>query len=569
MLLVLSAPSLSAQSVSSDVSSRAAVVGETITYTVTLRGGRGDRVGAPLATGALELVSRSPILDATTIINGETERQLAWAYRARRPGTGQIRPFRALVNGSPVTAPGATVAVANVSGVPSSRTPTSPAVGRDALFVRAEPSRQTAYVGQQIVVDYVLYFEPEIQPRQTAPIGTWDAAGAWREEMDVPTAYPRPATINGRPYEAVTIRRIALFPTRNGTLDLAPMQFTIDLVRITGGGRSSDPFAPFFSPFSQRFEDREVTAPAASVEVRALPDGAPAAFAGAVGDFSLTTTVDDRRVQAGEPVRVQVAIRGTGNTALLEAPALQPPPGVDVYDPKEDREAFRSSEPLRGIKTFAYTFVPQGGGDFEIPPAPFVYFDPADGRYKTLETDAVAVEVSGDALSAAPAQGPDAPAALALEADWQRPRGRGTWLWGLLGGGLALPLVAAGLFLGVRRGREKLEADTPAKRRRRARSVSRQRLEDARRLSPAQGFAEVERALEAYLTDRSGTPPGPAFVDADVPDDLRPDLTALVTDLERGQFAPGMAPALETVIDRADALVSALEDRPVRSLEAA
>ncbi|MGB3544617.1 BatD family protein, partial [Rubrivirga sp.] len=345
-ILLCSVPTLAAQSASSDVSSRSLVVGETVTFTVTLRGGRGDRVSAPLASGALELVSRSPILDATTIINGDTERQLAWAYRARRPGTGQIRPFRARVNGTPITAPGATVAVSNVSGVPPSRPQAPSGVGRNALFVRAEPSRRTAYVGQQVVVDYVLYFEPEIQPRQTAPVGTWDAAGAWREEMDVPTAYPRPATINGRPYEAVTIRRVALFPTRDGTLELAPMRFTIDLVRITGGGRSSDPFAPFFTPFSQRFEDREVTAPAATVDVRPLPDGAPDAFAGAVGDFSMTTTVDDRRVQAGDPVRVQVTVRGTGNTALLEPPALEVPAGVDAYDPSQDREAFRSSEPL-------------------------------------------------------------------------------------------------------------------------------------------------------------------------------------------------------------------------------
>ena len=564
MGLVLLAVGASAQSAQSDVSATAVAEGETVTYTVTLRGGRGDRISAPLATGALELVSRSPILDATTITNGETTRQLAWAYRARRNGTGRIRPFRARINGQSVTAPGATVAVTASASRPQRR-PAPSGVGRDALFVRAEPSRRTAYVGQQVVVDYVLYFEPEIQPRQTAPIGTWDAAGAWREEMDVPTAYPRPATINGRPYEAVTIRRVALFPTRDGTLELAPMQFTIDLVRITGGGRSSDPFAPFFSPFSQRFEDREVVAPSTSVEVRPLPPGAPAAFAGAVGDFSMTTTVDDRRVQAGDPVRVQVAIRGTGNTALLEPPALEVPSGVDAYDPAQDREAFRSAEPLRGIKTFAYTFVPQGGGTFEIPPAPFVYFDPADGRYKTLETDPVEVVVEGDALAdAAPALGPDAPAGLKASADWQRPRGRATWLWGVLGGGLALPLVAAGLFLGVRRGRERLEADTPARRRRRARSVARRRLESARERPPRQAAAETERALEAYLADRSGVAAGPASA-ADVPDGLRSDLEAVLSDLERAQFAPGLGPDVGAVIDRADALVAALEARSERS----
>ena len=166
------------------------------------------------------------------------------------------------------------------------------------------------------------------------------------------------------------------------------MRFTVDLIR-SDRSFSNDPFAPFFTPFSRRYEDREVTAPAVEIDVRPLPDGAPPSFAGAVGEFELTTTVDEASVEAGNPVRVRVALRGDGNVATLEPPDLEAPPSFDVYDPSEDRELFRSGRGLRGVKTFTYTFVPQGGGTFTIPAAPWSFYDPVEGAYRTLRTDPV------------------------------------------------------------------------------------------------------------------------------------------------------------------------------------
>ncbi len=561
-LFVGLAPGAAAQTATASVSSVQVRVGETLTYTVTMEGGRGRRVGPPLATGGLRLVSRQPVLDVTTTINGRTERRVGWAYEATRPGTGRIGQFRAEVGGRSVVVDAVTV---SVRGGPATLATPSPAPsGGREMFVRAEPSRQTAVVGQQVVVDYVLYFEPQIQPRQTAPIGTWDAAGAWREEMEIASAYPRPATLGGRPYEAVTIRRVALFPTRSGALELAPMAFTVDLMR-SDRSFSNDPFAPFFSPFSQRFEDREVTAPAETIDVRPLPDGAPPSFAGAVGQFELSTTVDQRSVSAGDAVRIRVALRGDGNVATLEAPTLDVPAGVDAYDAKEEREMLRTGPAFRGVKTFTYTLVPQGGGTFEVPAAPWTYFDPTDGRYKTLRTEPVEITAAGPSLAdAAAVAGPDGPAALLTAADWRRPGGRPVWLWAVLGGGLALPAVAASLMLAARVGRERRAADTPEKRKRRASADVRQRLDAARSLDGAPAFAEVERAVRTFLADRFGVPPTAPADDADralesVPDGLRQRTRDVLDAAVQGQFAPGLGGSPRAVADQAEAVLSDLD----------
>ncbi|WP_412062141.1 BatD family protein [Rubrivirga sp. IMCC45206] len=560
LLAALLAVGAAAQSASASLSATRIQVGETVTYTVTLAGGRGERVGPPLATGALELVSRQPVLDAMTSFNGQVERRVAWIYRATRPGTGRVARFRASVAGVPVSAPAQSVLV--VGGAPVASPRAAPSGGRE-LFIRAEPSRRTAVVGQQIVVDYVLYFEPQVQPRETSPVGTWDAPGAWREEMDVGPAYPRPTTVGGAPYEAVTIRRVALFATRAGTLTLAPMTFSVDLLR-TDRSFSNDPFAPFFSPFTRRLEDREVIAPEATVEVRALPDGAPDSFTGAVGQFQLRTTLPAVAADAGEAVRVRVDITGTGNIATLDAPELAVPPGVDAYDPKSEQELFRGGQTLRGVKTFDYTLVPQGGGTLDIPSAPWTYFDPADGQYKTLRTEPIRVDVDGPALLSTPAPGA-APADLLTSADWSRRTAAPGWLWGVLGGGLALPALAGGLFLAARAGRRRLDADTPDKRRRRARADAARRLAEARGLAGPEGYAAVEGAVRGYLSERLDAPAVASPDDlaatlAAAPPALRDQTLAVLADATRGRFAPGLgAPPAAALADRAESLLTDLD----------
>ncbi len=569
-LTVMAAGPVAAQSADGFASTQQLRVGEQMTYTITVQGGRGSAIQAPSASGALRLLSRQPTLDVTTSINGETERRIAWSYEGVRPGAGQIEGVTLRVGSRRIALDPVTVTVLRGAPAPATAPSASGAATSSGLFVRAEPSRQTALVGQQVVVDYVLYFEPDVQPRQTAPTGTWDAPGFWREEMDVPATYPRAVTLGGEPYEAVTIRRVALFPTRAGELTLAPMSFSVDLLR-TMRSFGNDPFGPFFSPFSSRYDEEEVTAPAVTVTVRDLPAGAPPSFSGAVGQFTLTSQVDRRRVDAGDAVELKTTIAGDGNVALLRAPALDVPPGIDAYDPTEEREIRRSAEPLRGIKTFTYTLVPQGGGTFEIPPLAWSYFDPADGQYKTLRTTAAEIAVAGPALAvgAAPATGPDAPAALLAAADWRRPPGSAGWLWLVLGGGLALPLLVAGGLVAARVGRQRLEADTPARRRRRAATEVQRRLADARARSGRDAYAEVERATHVFLTDRFGIPAATrsrpdldrALDRAGVPPAVRMRTLDLLDACDRGQYAPGLPRGFspEAVVSEAEATLDALD----------
>ena len=529
-------------------------VDDIVTLEMTIDGGRGRNLRAPKVTCCLQLISPRAAFDATTTINGDTKRTVAWRYRAIREGTARVLSSRLEVGGRTLrTQPFDIDVLPPTAAVPAPAPRDLPA---GDLFVRAEPSRETAVVGQQIVVDYVLYFESSVEPRQTTPTGTWDAPGTWREEMDVPPAYPRTVRRNGQTLEAVTIRRIALFPTRAGPLELAPMDFAIDLFRTTRAP-SNDPFAPFFQPFSSSFDEEDVTAPSVTLDVEPLPAGAPSSFSGAVGQFGIATEVEPRRVAAGDPVRIALTLSGTGNLATLSAPDLDTPPSVDVYDPKDELDLDLKANPLRGRKTFTYTLVPQSGGTLEVPPAVWSYYDPADGQYKTLRSEAIEVEVSGEPLASS-AEPADA-TGLMTTADWRAAPGPTGWLWLVLGTGLALPALALLGLAAVRSGRDRVRADTPERRRQRATPEVRRRLADAQALDGPALFAALDAALRRFLTDRLGIPPttksrtqiASALAARDVPEALRQRVDTLLADAERGQFAPGQAPDRQRVLDDA------------------
>lgn len=541
-------------------------VGERVAYTLTVRGATVASLAAPPATGGLRPTQQLPTSDVQTQVNGQTRREITWTYEATHVGPARVGPYRASVGGGRVLEVAAASVRVDGGAVISTPGTVIAAPGeRSDLFARLELSRTSAVVGQQVVADVVLYFLPSLQPRQTMVTGSWDAPGFWREEMDLASTVPRPVTVGGRAYEAVTLRRLGLFPTRAGRLELPPMQFSVDLVRFDA---YDDPFGGFFRPFSSGYEQRDVATPAASVDVASLPAGAPAGFGGAVGQFAMSAAPVARAVAAGDPVQIRVSVAGTGNVATLDAPALRPPPGVDAFRPRDEATVDRSGSEVRGDKTFTYTLVPQGGGRFDVPPAVWSYYDPEAGEYRTLRTDTLRLDVAG-----APAAGSAAPAAVAGEAagllaapGWSRPGLPVGVLWAVLGVGLGAPaLTLAGAALARRRQRD-ASADTPEMRRRHALARARQRLDAARRLRGPEAYAAAERAVHAFLSDRYGLAAtgldrdalGLALDAHGVP--AAPRLLALAGALDAGQFAPGLAPLTEAAALDESASALALAD---------
>jgi hypothetical protein len=125
-----------------------------------------------------------------------------------------------------------------------------------------------------------------------------------------------------------------------------------------------------------------------SFDVEALPDaGRPLDFAGAIGVFELSATVDRDEVRVGETFRLTLAIRGEGNFGRFEPPRL-------------DRLAdFRLVGRLArlGADELAVTYdlAPTSRRVFETPRVEMPYFDPrAPASYNVATAAALPLRVS-------------------------------------------------------------------------------------------------------------------------------------------------------------------------------
>src|SRR5207237_3954633 len=101
-----------------------------------------------------------------------------------------------------------------------------------------------------------------------------------------------------------------------------------------------DPFSdPFFTlPFGGLMEQQEINVKSdpVSLEVKALPAGAPPTFSGAVGSFSMTAEANPKRVQVGDPITIKAAISGRGTFDRMNEPELSDEHGWHKYPPSSN-----------------------------------------------------------------------------------------------------------------------------------------------------------------------------------------------------------------------------------------
>ena len=132
-----------------------------------------------------------------------------------------------------------------------------------------------------------------------------------------------------------------------------------------------------------------------SLEVKALPGGAPPTFSGALGSFSMTAEANPKRVQIGDPITIKAAISGRGNFDRMDAPELSDERGWHKYPPSSN---FKQDDDvgISGTKTFELVVSPNEKLT-NVPPLAFSYFDPVKEKYVTLHSEAVPLIVEGNA----------------------------------------------------------------------------------------------------------------------------------------------------------------------------
>ncbi|MBL0176659.1 MAG: protein BatD [Ignavibacteria bacterium] len=402
---------------SASASNMQVTAGEQFQVTFTLSGGSlkqyKDFRQPDLNTSFLTLAGPSTS-QSMQWINGKTSTSISWTYilQPRNAGQFTIQPATIVYDGAVMKSNPMIIKVVNAApGVKQQQQQQKAQEDKavnvelgDNLFIRAIVDKRTVYMGEPILVTYKLYSRVTFQVNNIAKIPRM--VGFWSEDIETPSQVrPEVENYNGKQYETFLLRKVVYFPTQAGELSIDPFEINCT-IQVRQKRKSGDDFFDrFFSdPYfdSHKNVQKSLLTEKIPIHVKALPeDGKPESFRGAVGSYSMRTTLDRGTLKANEPATLLVTIKGEGNLKLLEEPALNLPTGIEHYDPKITEDIVRSSGRITGSKAFEFVLIPRFPGKLEIPPVAFSYFDPETKKYVTLTSPAYTLDVKeGDQQSA-------------------------------------------------------------------------------------------------------------------------------------------------------------------------
>lgn len=261
----------------------------------------------------------------------------------------------------------------------------------DDLRLRVSVSKTRVVVGEPVIVTLKLYVQSSaISGFEDVRFPTFD--GFWSQEIDAPQniQFVR-ENYDGQIYNAALLRRYMLLPQQTGTLTIEPSEL-VCLLQIQAeqtGPRSI--FDDFFSSY-QTIRKRVASEPV-TINVSALPAGAPASFTGGVGSFRLSAGFDSDSVAAHEATSLKITISGTGNINLVDAPKVRLPADFESYDVRKTENITTGTSGSTGTLTFEYPFIPRAPGTFDLEPVEFTYYDIDAARYRTLSSGPLSLKV--------------------------------------------------------------------------------------------------------------------------------------------------------------------------------
>ncbi len=280
---------------------------------------------------------------------------------------------------------------------------------RAGLLVKLDVNKTSCYIGEPIIATYKLCSRLKSESRVTRR-PSLDGFSVY--DMVSPEANTQAVEkINGKQFNTHLIRKVQLYPLQDGSFVLDPTEVdnTVHFIRVDNSGSGSrssmqqllDEYMNGYS--GGKPEDQQITLATKPVTITVKPLPAadkPLSFDGAVGKFAVRASLDKRSIGANEIAHFKVVLSGEGNIPLINAPQVNWPQGIDLYDPSVKEDDDKAVSPIRGTKEFNFSFSVKHPGTVIIPPVEFSYFDPKANAYKTLHTDSVVLEVTkGNAVS--------------------------------------------------------------------------------------------------------------------------------------------------------------------------
>ncbi len=353
--------------------------------------------------------------------NSDSSSSIVYLYTVlpRRAGQFKIPPQTIRVGNDSLRTPELTL---NVAGGPNRSMQPGPGRSdtrdlRDIGRVELVLPKHDAYVGEAIPAEVrASILRRNFAGRRSVEPPQLNIQGITAHPMRDPDE--RIEEIDGKVYYTFTYKT-ALSAVKTGKIDVGPIDVNAVVLVSQPSPRRQIPHDIFDmdEAFGQLFSTQQVNVTFNSkpveLNVKPLPQNAPASFSGAIGNFTMAADAKPKNLQVGDPITITATISGRGNFDRMNGPALEDERGWHKYPPSSK---FKQDDDvgISGEKTFETVIAPNEKKT-AVPPLVFAYFDPIKENYITLRTELVPIQVEGGAASApsvaaAPA-GATAPAA--------------------------------------------------------------------------------------------------------------------------------------------------------------
>jgi len=537
LTLILWAAAAAAQplSITSSVDRTSLALNQQLVLTVELSGEGANAVGRidlPDVSEFLAMIGSGGTSQNIQIINGKmsAQKSFTYFYQTIKEGSFTIPPVSVTHKGQAVSSKPIALTVSSAAAPPAGSSgsgqgvtapgqaqtlPASEASDED-LFIRALVNKRQVYQNEPVIVTFRIYTRVNVSGYALTKLP--ETAGFWSEDIPLPQQpQTRNEVINGRKYVVADLKKMAMFPTSPGRVEIGSLGVDCD-VRVQARRRSNDIFDSFFDdPFFGRTMRRTVQSRPVSIEVLPFPEaGKPASFSGLAGKFAIQASIDKKEVTTNEAITFKVVVSGEGNIKTIPRPNVLLPRDFEQYEPRVSENIQRTGDRISGSKSFEYVLVPRFPGEQRIRPITLSFFDLASRRYATVSTPEIVIPVakgSGDVAVVPSGLSKEEVALINQDIrfiklnapEWRRKGGefhRSGWfilLW-------ILPLLALAAALGYRRHLDKLSGNVAYARSRRANRMAMKRLSKAEGLlqleKQKEYFAEIARALLGFAADK-------------------------------------------------------------------
>ena len=325
---------------------------------------------------------------------------ITYALMPRESGTFTIGSASVKVDGKTYTTrPMLVEVIAEKQGAGVKTPNTSPegSIGRDDIFLRLKVSDTELYKGESLRASLVLYTRVTVENIESLTMPPFD--GFWSQELSFDNA-PSREEYNGRVYETYKITELLLSPQESGKIVIPEAVMDVVAQVVVQDRRNYD---PIFGGRQVYRVSRELKSAPVTINVKEFPAGAPQSFNGAVGNFSLRSTMPAAEIDANSADQIELTISGTGNLKFITAPRITLPESFEVYDTKVVDNCKITATGTTGSLTYTYPFVARSAGAFTIPRIEFSFFNPDTQAYETLATEPFTLVVKDDGSIAASA----------------------------------------------------------------------------------------------------------------------------------------------------------------------